>query len=203
MNPAKIIVVGGNSAGPAAAAKAKRVNQGAVVYLFEAGQFISTGTCEIPYVLSGEIKDYEDIVFYNSESFLRKKGVQVFVNHCVEDIDRKAKTITVNDLQNNKLVEHKYDTLILCTGSYAKMLPGFSTDLKNVFKLKSITDLIRLEDYLKHNSVKRAAIIGSGYIGLESAEALHTRNISTTILFSSYLLTLGIKMFFIISASGC
>jgi NADPH-dependent 2,4-dienoyl-CoA reductase/sulfur reductase-like enzyme len=182
MNPAKIIVVGGNSAGPAAAAKAKRVNPGAVVYLFEAGQFISTGTCEIPYVLSGEIKDYEDVVFYNPESFLRKKGVQVFVRHSVEDIDRRAKTITVNDLQNDKLVEYKYDTLILCTGSYAKMLPGFSTDFKNVFKLKNIGDLILLEDYLKNNPVKRATIIGSGYIGLELSDALHERNISTTIL---------------------
>jgi NADPH-dependent 2,4-dienoyl-CoA reductase/sulfur reductase-like enzyme len=182
MNPAKIIVVGGNSAGPAAAAKAKRVNPGAVVYLFEAGQFISTGTCEIPYVLSGEIKDYEDVVFYNPESFLRKKGVQVFVRQSVEDIDRRAKTITVNDLQNDKLVEYKYDTLILCTGSYAKMLPGFSTDFKNVFKLKNIGDLILLEDYLKNNPVKRATIIGSGYIGLELSDALHERNISTTIL---------------------
>jgi NADPH-dependent 2,4-dienoyl-CoA reductase/sulfur reductase-like enzyme len=182
MNPAKIIVVGGNSAGPAAAAKAKRVNPGVVVNLFEAGQFISTGTCEIPYVLSGEIKDYEEVIFYNPESFLSKKGVRVFVRHRVEEIDRKAKTITVNDLQNDKLIEYKYDTLILCTGSYAKMLPGFSTDLINVFKLKSIGDLIRLEGYLKKNLVKRATIIGSGYIGLEACEALHKRNISTTIL---------------------
>ncbi len=182
MNPAKIIVVGGNSAGSAAAAKAKRVNPGADVKLFEVGQFISTGTCEIPYVLSGEIKDYEDIIFYNPDTFLSKKGVQVFVRHRVEDIYRKAKTITVNDLQNSKLVEYKYDTLILCTGSYAKMLPGFSTDLRNVFKLKSITDLILLEDYLRKNSVSKAAIVGSGYIGLEASEALQKRNISTALL---------------------
>jgi NADPH-dependent 2,4-dienoyl-CoA reductase/sulfur reductase-like enzyme len=182
MNPAKIIVVGGNSAGPAAAAKAKRVNPAAVVNLFEAGEFISTGTCEIPYVLSGDIKDYEDVVFYNPDTFLSKKGVQVFVRHRVEEIDRKAKTITVDDLRNNTLIDYKYDTLILCTGSYAKMLPGFSNNFKNVFKLKSIRDLIRLQDYLKKNSVTNATIIGSGYIGLEATEALLKRNISTTIL---------------------
>jgi NADPH-dependent 2,4-dienoyl-CoA reductase/sulfur reductase-like enzyme len=182
MNPVKIIVVGGNSAGPAAAAKAKRVNPAAVVNLFEAEQFISTGTCEMPYVLSGEIKDFEDVIFYNPESFLSKKGAQVFVRHRVEEIDRKAKTITVTDLQNDKLIEYKYDTLILCTGSYVKMVPGFSNDFKNVFKLKSIDDLIHLEKYLKKNSVTKATIIGSGYIGLEASEALHKRNISTTII---------------------
>jgi len=182
MRPGKIIVVGGNSAGPAAAAKAKRVNPAAVVNLFEAGKFISTGTCEIPYVLSGDINDYEDVVFYNPESFLSKKGVQVSVCHHVEEIDRKAKTITVKDLQNNQLKKYQYDTLILCTGSYAKMLPEFSTDLQNVFKLKSVSDLIRLDNYLKKNSVNSATIIGSGYIGLETSEALHKRNISTIIV---------------------
>ena len=182
MRPGKIIVVGGNSAGPAAAAKAKRVYPAAVVYLFEAGDFISTGTCEIPYVLSGEIKNYEDIIYYNPESFLSEKGVKVFVGHRVEEIDRKAKTITVNDLHNNKIEKYLYDTLILSTGSYAKIPAGFSTHLKNVFQLKTISDLIRLNDYLNSNNIKNAAIIGSGYIGIEACEALHKRNISTTII---------------------
>ena len=52
----RIIIIGGNAAGPAAAAKAKRINPNAKVILFEAGNFISTGTCEMPYVLSGDIK---------------------------------------------------------------------------------------------------------------------------------------------------
>jgi len=182
MRPGKIIVIGGNSAGPAAAAKAKRVNPAAVVYLFEAGNYISTGTCEIPYVLSGEINNYEDIIYYNPESFLSEKGVKVFVAHRVEEIDRKAKTITVNDLHNNKIEKYLYDTLILSTGSYAKIPAGFSTHLKNVFQLKTISDLIRLNDYLNSNNIKNAAIIGSGYIGIEACEALHKRNISTTII---------------------
>ena len=63
--PVKIIVVGGNAAGPAAAAKAKRVNPNADVLLFEASEFISTGTCEMPYVLSGDIEDYRKIIFHS------------------------------------------------------------------------------------------------------------------------------------------
>jgi len=67
--PVKILVVGGSAAGPAAAAKAKRYNPNANVILFEAGNFISTGTCEIPYVLSGDISNYDDIVYYSAGSF--------------------------------------------------------------------------------------------------------------------------------------
>jgi NADPH-dependent 2,4-dienoyl-CoA reductase/sulfur reductase-like enzyme len=82
--PVKIIVVGGNAAGTAAAARAKRFNPNAEVILFEASEFISTGTCEMPYVLSGEIADYRKIVFFTPESFQKEKGAKVFVKHIVQ-----------------------------------------------------------------------------------------------------------------------
>jgi len=76
-----IIVIGGNAAGPAAAAKAKRVDSKANVVMFEAGDFISTGTCELPYVLSNVINDYEKIVFYTPEKFEQEKGVKAFTKY--------------------------------------------------------------------------------------------------------------------------
>ncbi len=180
--PVKIIVVGGNAAGPAAAAKAKRYNPNADVLLFEASEFISTGTCEMPYVLSGDIDDYRKIVFFSPDSFQKEKGVKVFVKHFVQEIDAKKKHIIVKDLTDDKIIEQDYDRLILATGSKAKTFPGFDTQLKNVFTLKNINDLIRLDQYLKANQVKTSVIIGSGYIGLEAGEALVKRNISVTII---------------------
>jgi CoA-dependent NAD(P)H sulfur oxidoreductase len=180
--PVKIIVVGGNAAGPAAAAKAKRFNPNADVILFEASEFISTGTCEIPYVLSGEIDDYRKIVFFSPSSFQEEKGVKVFVKHFVQEIDSNKKVIVVKDLVENKITEHDYDKLILATGSKAKTLPGFDTQLKNVFTLKNINDLVRLDDYIEIEKIKSAIIIGSGFIGLESAESLVKRNIKVKII---------------------
>ncbi len=180
--PIKIIVVGGNAAGPAAAAKAKRFNPNADVLLFEASEFISTGTCEIPYVLSGEIDDYRKIVFFSPSSFLEEKGVKVFAKHFVQEIDTKKKVIVVQDLVENKITEHDYDRLILSTGSKAKTLPGFDTQLKNVFTLKNINDLIRLDEFINNEQVKSAIIIGSGFIGLEAAEALIKRNVQVKII---------------------
>ncbi|MBE0572602.1 MAG: FAD-dependent oxidoreductase [Ignavibacteriaceae bacterium] len=178
----KIIVVGGNAAGPAAAAKAKRYNPNAKILLFEASEFISTGTCEMPYVLSGEIDDYRKIVFFSPESFQKEKGVKVFVKHFVQEIDTKKKQIIVKDLIEDKSLEHDYDRLILATGSKAKTLPGFDTQLKNIFSLKNINDLIRLDKFVKEKQIVNAIIIGSGYIGLEAAEALIKRNIQVKII---------------------
>jgi NADPH-dependent 2,4-dienoyl-CoA reductase/sulfur reductase-like enzyme len=178
----RIIVVGGNAAGPAAAAKAKRVNPSAKVTLFEASGFISTGTCEIPYVLSDEIYSYEDIIYYSAGNFLNKKGVKVFINHFVESIDRRGKNITVKNLQTDKTIVQPYDSLILSTGSKAKRIPGFYKELKNVFQLKTIDDLIEVKNYIDLNSVNTVTIIGSGYIGLEVSDALIKKNLKVILL---------------------
>ncbi len=178
----KIIVVGGNAAGPAAAARAKRYNPNADVLLFEASEFISTGTCEMPYVLSGEIDDYRKIVFFSPSSFQKEKGVKVFVKHFVQEIDTKKRMVIIKDLIEDKIFEHDYDRLILCIGSKAKTLPGFDNQLKNIFTLKNINELIRLDEYIRTNQVGKAIIIGSGYIGLEAVEALVKKNVLVKVI---------------------
>lgn len=180
--PNKIIIVGGNAAGPAAAAKAKRTNPDAEVILYEAGEFISTGTCELPYLISGEISDYKNILFFSPESFYEKKGVKVYNKHRVEKIDRRAKKITVLDKISGRVFEDSYDKLILATGSTAKELAGLSIQLNNVFSLKSVADFIQIKSFMESNSVSQVLIIGSGYIGLESAEAFVNIGKSVTIV---------------------
>jgi NADPH-dependent 2,4-dienoyl-CoA reductase/sulfur reductase-like enzyme len=178
----RIIVVGGNAAGPAAAAKAKRFNPGADVILFEASEFISTGTCEMPYVLSGEINDSRKIVFFSPSSFENEKGVKVFIKHFVEEIDAINKKVVVRDLLPDQLKEYDYDRLILATGSKAKTLPGFDTQLKNIFTLKNINDLLDINDLISKENISKALVIGSGYVGLEVVESLNKRNISVQLI---------------------
>jgi len=180
-NPIKIIVVGGNAAGPAAAAKGKRVNPSADVKMFEAGEYISTGTCEIPYVLSGDIKNYEDILYFSPESFKEKKGVDVYTKHFVEEINTQSKYIIVKDLLDGITRQFQYDKLILATGSKPKVIESIS-EAKNVFTLTSVKDLIEINNFITTNKVKSAAIIGSGYIGLEVMDSLQKLGIDVTVI---------------------
>lgn len=169
----KILIVGGNAAGPAAAAKAKRVSPDSEIILFEQSDFISTGTCELPYVISGEIEDYKKIVFFDAESFKDKKGVQVYAKHRVEDINRREKYIVVQNLIDSKTYKFDYDKLIICTGSSVITPPEFTGSYGNVFPLKSVDNLLSIKDLLKKAIFKRVCIIGSGYIGLETTEAFN------------------------------
>jgi NADPH-dependent 2,4-dienoyl-CoA reductase/sulfur reductase-like enzyme len=182
----KIIIVGGNAAGPAAAAKAKRVNPDAEIILFETGNFISTGTCEIPYVLSNEIKNIEDIVFFNPEEFYRQKGVKVFANHFVEEINTREKFVKVQNLKDGTFTNYYYDKLILTTGSSAKKDISVR-DAVNSFTLKNISDLIGVKEYIGSFNVKNVSIIGAGFIGLEAAEALVNIGCSVSLIDKSAL----------------
>ncbi|MBN1301367.1 MAG: FAD-dependent oxidoreductase [Melioribacteraceae bacterium] len=177
-NPRKILIIGGNAAGPAAAAKAKRVNPDAEVTLFEGSKYISTGTCEIPYVLSGEIENYNDIIFYDKEKFEAEKGVKVYTNHFVNSINRKEKKIKVRNLISDDEIFYEYDSLILCTGSVPRQIQEIPFSIENVFPLKFVSDLQRLLGFISKNNPKTCLIIGSGYIGLEAASALRKRGLS-------------------------
>ncbi len=178
----KIIVVGGNAAGPSAAAKAKRVNPEAEVILFEAGEFISTGTCELPYLFPGEIKDHNEIVFFTPETFEQKKGVKVYNNHYVKEIDRKHKIIFALNRKTNSVSEFEYHKLILTTGSKANQLFNLPFTLENVFSYKSVQNYLDVKNYIDSNIVENILVVGSGYIGLEIADSLNRANFNVTLI---------------------
>lgn len=175
MRKQEIIVVGGNAAGPSAAAKAKRENPSANVKLFEAGPFISTGTCELPYLFSGVIDDYKKLVFFSPEEFYEEKKVSVYTNHFVESINNREKKIFVVNRNDNSKIDLPYDKLILTTGSKAKT-PKDLIGIKNSFTLKNISDFLSIKNYIESNNVRNILILGAGYIGIETAENLRAMN---------------------------
>jgi NADPH-dependent 2,4-dienoyl-CoA reductase/sulfur reductase-like enzyme len=185
-----ILVVGGLAAGPSAASKAKRVNPEAEVFLFEQGDSVSYGICEIPYYVGGTITDLESLTPFTANSLAQKKGVNIRTGHSVEEIFTTKKKILVRDLSRDKLVEYKYDKLILATGSAARALPVNGTDAKNVFRVKSLADGIAIKKFIVESKPGRAVIIGGGYVGMELCEALRNVGMDVVLLhLDSYPMT--------------
>ncbi|MEI7616752.1 MAG: hypothetical protein WCJ54_08570, partial [Actinomycetota bacterium] len=54
-----IIVIGGNVSGLAAASQARRNAPDAVITVLESGNYISYGTCGLPYFISGIIDNID------------------------------------------------------------------------------------------------------------------------------------------------
>jgi len=170
-NKKKIVVIGGNAAGAAAAAKAKRFNPDLEVFMVEAGEYISVGSCELPYLISGEIDDYKKIVFFDANTFREKKGVDVFLKHRVVEVSPSKRELKVLN-ENGNEYKLKYDKLILTTGAQSKRF-NECLDAKNVFNYKTINDYLSVKESLEKSTHKQIVVVGGGFIGLEVAEALN------------------------------
>lgn len=165
----KILVVGGNAAGLAAASRAKRVDPTLNVTVLEKGPQISYSTCGIPYYLSGMVSA-DDLISYTPESFQKGRDIIAHNHTRVDEISPSRKLVTATRTDTGEHTQFSYDRLLIATGVKARIpeIPG--TDLKNVFTLVDLQDALCINEALQH--VKRVAVIGAGYVGLEMVESL-------------------------------
>ncbi len=168
----KVIVIGGVSAGMAAASKLRREIPDAVIEVYDKGPEVSYGACGLPYYLSGEILDLNHLRARTADEFRNKYNIRVFTEHEVTKVDADKKEIEVLDIKADRTFTSDYDKLVIATGSSSVVPPFPGVELKNVFTLKTLDDGKRMKEALDSPHVENVAIVGSGFIGLEVAEAL-------------------------------
>lgn len=167
----KILVVGGVAGGAGTAARIRRLDEDAEIIMFERGPHVSFSNCALPYHLSGVVKDCDDLVLMCPSKFAEQYNIEARVNNEVLSINKEAKTVEVKDLINDKVYTEKYDKLILSPGANPikpKSITGVDRD--NVFTIRNVVDIDKLNKYVNSNNVKNVAVIGAGYIGVEIAE---------------------------------
>lgn len=189
----RILVIGGLAAGPSAASKAKRVNPNAEVTLFERGEYVSYGICEIPYYVGNVVTNPDLLISYTPQKLEQAKGIKVKTLHSVEEIIPGKKKILVRDLNKNKVSEFPYDKLIIATGSRPRLLGLKGEEGRNVFPVKTLEQGYSIKQFIEQEKPKNAVILGGGYIGMEMAEALTKNNIQTTLLHKGELPMSGLE----------
>lgn len=179
MSRERLVVIGGVAAGMSAASRARRRNPELDIVVLERGQHVSYGACGLPFYLSGQVPDWRNLVVYTPEFFREKRNIDVRLEH--EAIEIEPGTKIVHARVGSQPVEIAYDKLVIATGGApAEKIPG--AELDSVFTCNDLGNAIRLREFLEAKQPKRAEVIGSGYIGLECAEALTRRGIAVTIL---------------------
>lgn len=174
----KILVVGGVALGPKAACRCKRLMPDAEVMLVDENVFISYGGCGIPYYVSGEIQNLDDLrstpyhTVRDTEFFRDMKGITVRTQTRALAIDRAAKTLLVKDVVSGKEEKLPYDKLVLATGASPRVPPIDGKDLKNVLSLTRLEAAGAIRTACQEGKVSEAVIVGGGFIGLEAAVAL-------------------------------
>ncbi|GAB5535111.1 MAG: FAD-dependent oxidoreductase [Rubricoccaceae bacterium] len=178
----RIAVIGGLAAGPAAASEAKRTNPDAEVVLFEQGEHISVGACEIPYFVADRLDGTDDLIVVEPAELERTRGVTVHIRHRVTTIDPRAGTLTVDALDYGATRTERFDRFILATGARARQLGVPGADAAGVFSVRDFADALAIKQWVATEPVRHVVIVGGGYVGLEMAEAMRDRGLRATIL---------------------
>lgn len=174
----KILVIGGVALGPKAACRCKRLMPDAEITLVDENLFISYGGCGIPYYVSGEVNNLDDLratpyhTVRDPEFFRTMKGITVRNQTRAMAIDRAAKTLLVRNVVTGEEEKLPYDKLVLATGATPRMPPVEGHDLKNVLTLTRLEAADVIRKACEHGQVNEAVIVGGGFIGLEAAVAL-------------------------------
>ncbi len=163
----KIIIIGGLSAGPSAAAKARREDEFAEIILFEKSQYISYATCGIPYAMSGVIESREKLLVVRPELMRERFQIDLRLNEEIIEINTTEKWV------KSHLGTYSYDKLIFAAGATPIVPPleGLKETL-NWSGIRTLEDYDRVQANGLLKKAKKVTILGAGLIGVELAENL-------------------------------
>lgn len=178
----KVLIVGGVAGGASAAARLRRLDESAEIVVFERGSYISYANCGLPYYIGEVIKDKEELVLQTPERMKERFNLDVRINSEVIKLNTSGKSVKVKNLVTNEIYEENYDKLILSPGAepFKPNIPGVDSD--RIYTLRSLDDMYKIKDRVDSPDVKRAVVVGAGFIGLEMAENLHKRGIKVTVV---------------------
>lgn len=177
----KHIIIGGVAGGATAAARIRRADEGAEIVMLERGKYISYANCGLPYYIGGVISDRERLFVQTPESFGKRFNIDVRVENEVVEIQPKEHTVTIRRKDGSQYKE-TYDKLLLSPGASPVRPPLPGIDSEGIFTLRNVNDTDRIKTYLTAKNVKRAVVVGAGFIGLEMAENLHHAGVNVSVV---------------------
>ncbi len=178
----KVLVLGGVAAGTKIAAKLMRENRSNEVIVLNKGKNISYAGCGLPYYVGHVIEDKEQLIVNTPEKYTKLTGVKVLTETEAVKVDVEAKKVTAINLKTQEETVYDYDKLVISVGASPVKPPIDGCDLENVFYMRTPEDAIRLREVVDSGNVKKAVVVGAGYIGLEIAENLKLQGIRPFVL---------------------
>jgi NADPH-dependent 2,4-dienoyl-CoA reductase/sulfur reductase-like enzyme len=169
----KIVLIGANHAGTAAANTILDNYPGNELVIFDGNNNISYLGCGTALYIGGQISDTGGL-FYSSKEKLAAKKALVHMETRVTRIDFDGKKVIARDKNGGDITEG-YDKLIIATGSLPIEPPVKGLELPNVEYVKLFQDGQKIHGLLGREEIKTVAVVGAGYIGVELAEAVRRR----------------------------
>ena len=185
----KVLVIGGVAAGTKTAAKLKREDRSIEVTVISKDKDISYAGCGLPYYVGGMIEEPGGLIVNTPEKYAALTGVTVLTGKEAIRLDAASKSVAVKDVATGEEEMLGYDKLVISVGASPSVPPVKGMGLSGVFTMRTPDDAIRVRDYVQDNGVKKAVVVGAGFIGLEMAENLQQQGLAVTVIdFASQIL---------------
>lgn len=178
----KVLIIGGVAAGTKAAAKLKREDYSMEVTIITKGSDISYAGCGLPYYVGDVIHKKEQLIVNTPESFEKMTGVRVITNTEAVKVRREEKLVEAVHTETGETVTYPYDKLVIATGASPIRPSMEGIDLEGIYFMRTPQDAISLRERLEKKDVKRAVVVGGGFIGLEVAENLASQGIRVSVI---------------------
>ncbi len=175
----RVVIIGGVAGGMSAATRLRRLDANAEIIVIEKSGYVSYANCGLPYYVGGVIEEESALLLQTPASLHARFRLDVRVNTEVLAINTNKKTIAIKNLDSHETHEIDYDKLILSPGAspVVPSIPGVERGMT----LRTVEDVERIADRVSAQP-KSAVVIGGGFIGVEIAENLVHRGISTSLV---------------------
>ena len=178
----RVIIIGAVAAGTSAATEIRRNDKEAEIIIYDKDKYISYAGCAMPYYISNEFENFNELVPRDSEFFKNKSNIDVMTAHEVLSINSHAKEVTVKDVSTDNVFAKTYDKLVIATGAISDIPKIKGADRENVFILRNIKDMNKIKYFIENEAPKKAAIIGSGFIGMEMCESFKNLGMEVSLI---------------------
>ncbi len=178
----RLVVIGGDAGGMAAASQAKRRKPELEVVGLGKGSWTSYSACGIPYLVGGVVDELDDLVARTPQEFRDKQRIDVRMGHEATAIDLDARRVEVRDHGHDRTLQLGFDHLMIGTGARPTRPPLPGIDLDFVKGVQTLDDAKVLLDHARDTDCRDVVVVGGGYIGLEMAEAFIERGARVTLV---------------------
>ncbi|GAA3706005.1 FAD-dependent oxidoreductase [Streptomyces tremellae] len=179
----RMVVVGGDAAGMAAASQARRLKgpDRLEIVAFERTGFTSYSACGIPYWVAGDVSDRDALVARTPHEHA-ERGIDLRMRTEVTELDVAGRRVRARELETGREYWTGYDKLVLATGASPLRPPLPGIDAPGVHGVQTLDDGQALLDTLARTKGRHAVVVGAGYIGVEMAEALVRHGYEVTVV---------------------
>lgn len=172
-----IVIVGNGPAAIAAAEIIRERDQGCELTLISKEALPFYSPCALAEYVEQRVP--REHLFLREQRFYARHHIEMVLGRAATAVDGVRKRVTIGTGAEAQHLE--FDRLLIASGARAILppIPGLE-GTPGVFTLKTLADADGIVAHLPR--ARRAVVIGSGFIGLEAAQALARRGLSVTVV---------------------